>query len=121
MIHVDEIKRVVRERYAASLSSGCCGDGSSCCTSSAADPVRQEVEPELEGFVGPSLGCGGPLHYAELRSGEVVVDLGSGAGREVLLAAREIGPEGRAIGVDMTPEMIWTARENARQIGRAHV
>lgn len=112
MIHAQDIKRAVRERYASSLTSGCCG-GSSCCTTIGAEPACREAE--VEGFTGPSLGCGSPLAYAELRPGEIVADLGSGAGREVLLAAREIGPEGRAIGVDMTPEMIWTARENARR------
>lgn len=121
MIKADEIKRVVRDRYASSLASGCCGDGSSCCTTSTADPARQEVAPEVEGSIGPSLGCGTPLAYAELKTGEVVVDLGSGAGREVMLAARQVGQTGRAIGVDMTPEMIWTARENASRSAISNV
>ncbi|HET6781402.1 MAG TPA: arsenite methyltransferase [bacterium] len=106
MIHSDQIKRVVREHYAESLQTGCCGSGSSCC---GVEPVGDLA------ITGPALGCGTPLGYAELKRGETVIDLGSGAGREVLMAAREVGPEGHAIGVDMTPEMIATARENARR------
>ncbi|MBI2201517.1 MAG: arsenite methyltransferase [Armatimonadetes bacterium] len=113
MIRADEIKKAVREHYVRSLSTGCCGGGSSCC----ATTVDEEDRPgaDLEGLTGPSLGCGRPLGYAQLQPGEIVVDLGSGAGREVLLAAREVGPAGRAIGIDMTPEMVWRARENANQ------
>jgi SAM-dependent methyltransferase len=106
MIHTDQIKRVVREHYAQSLQTGCCGAGSACCG----------IEPAGDlALAGPALGCGTPLGYAELKAGETVLDLGSGAGREVLMAAREVGPDGHAIGVDMTPEMISTARENARR------
>ena len=112
MIRPDEIKMQVREHYAARVTSGssCCGDGeASCCA-----PTSAEM---IEGFDGPSLGCGTPLQYAAVRPGEVVVDLGSGAGRETLLAAREAGSAGRAVGIDMTPEMIDKARENARRTG----
>jgi arsenite methyltransferase len=113
MIRADEIRKVVREHYGARAAGGSCGcgaesaEGSACCGESRVGTI--------EGFVGPSLGCGTPLSYAELKPGETVVDLGSGAGREVLLAAREVGPEGRAIGIDMTAEMIATSRENARR------
>jgi len=106
MIHGDEIKRVVREHYAGSLQTGCCGAGSSCCGTEPAGDLA---------IAGPALGCGTPLGYAELQPGETVVDLGSGAGREVLMAAREVGPTGHAIGIDMTPEMVSTARGNARR------
>jgi SAM-dependent methyltransferase len=76
------------------------------------------MAPETpDGFVGPSLGFGSPLHYAAPRAGETVVDLGSGAGGDVLRAAQQVGPTGRAIGVDMTPEMIGKARDNARRLG----
>jgi SAM-dependent methyltransferase len=115
MIHPDAIKVQVREHYAARVTtgSGCCGSGDlSCCVSSPADTAGSSA---LVGFEGPALGCGAPLHHAAIRAGETVVDLGSGAGRETLLAAKEAGPEGRGIGVDMTPEMIARARENARQ------
>lgn len=106
MIHSDQIKRVVRAQYAESLQRGCCGTRPSCCATEPAEDLS---------ITGPALGCGTPLGYAELRPGETVVDLGSGAGREVLMAAREVGPGGQAIGVDMTPEMIAAARENARR------
>jgi SAM-dependent methyltransferase len=116
VIHPDTIKLQVREHYAARLStgSGCCGSGDdSCC----AAPVEAVGSTALQGFEGPALGCGTPLHHAAVRSGETVVDLGSGAGRETLLAATEVGPAGRGIGIDMTPEMIFRARENARKTG----
>lgn len=110
MISPDEIRMRVRDHYAGRASGGCCGDGVSVCCGAA------KTEP-LENFVGPSLGCGSPLEHAQLRPGEMVVDLGSGAGREVLLAARQVSSEGRAVGIDMTPEMIWRSRENALRTG----
>jgi len=67
------------------------------------------------------LGCGNPVAIASLRAGQVVLDLGSGAGFDAFLAAREVGPTGRVIGVDMTPEMVTKARANARKEGFAHV
>lgn len=111
MIARDEIKMHVRETYGRRAQSNCCG-GPACCTA--------ESSVEFEGFVGPSLGCGSPLEFAGVKPGETVVDLGSGAGGEVLLAARQVGPTGRAIGVDMTPEMISTARDNAARAGFAN-
>jgi SAM-dependent methyltransferase len=112
LIRPDEIKMQVREHYAARVTagSGCCAEGdASCCATPPAETV--------EGFDGPSLGCGTPLQYAKVQTGETVVDLGSGAGRETLLAARQAGPSGRAVGIDMTPEMIDKARDNARRTG----
>lgn len=109
MIRPDEIKMHVRQYYGARAAGGsCCGDDATadgCCGSDAAEA--------LEGVTGPSLGCGSPLEHARVRAGETVVDLGSGAGRETILAAKQAGDAGRAIGVDMTPEMIARARENA--------
>lgn len=107
MTHDDAIKLVVRERYASQTAAECCGSSDCCGT----------VQETLDGFVGPSLGCGGPLLYAAPCTGETVVDLGSGAGGDVLQAAQQVGQTGRAIGVDMTPEMIWRARENAQRLG----
>ena len=68
-----------------------------------------------------SLGCGNPVAVAELREGETVLDLGSGGGIDVLLSARRVGPTGRAIGVDMTDEMLDLARRNAAEAGAANV
>lgn len=110
MIRPDEIKQTVRDHYAGRASSG------GCCTESACCGAPQDA---VEDFLGPSLGCGTPLAYADVKTGETVIDLGSGAGGEVLRAAQQAGPSGRAIGVDMTPEMIWKARENARRHGVA--
>ena len=107
MIRGDEIRQVVREHYAGRTATGCCAD-TNCCDGTAKEG--------LQGFIGPSLGCGSPLAYAALQSGETVVDLGSGAGGDVLRAAQRVGSSGRAIGVDMTPEMIWKARQNARRL-----
>ncbi|MGH2403258.1 MAG: arsenite methyltransferase, partial [bacterium] len=111
MIAPDTIRLRVREHYRDALTSGSCGCGD-CCSADApaADPATAE-------FVGPSLGCGTPVVYADLQPGEVVVDLGSGVGGDVLRAARVVGPSGRGIGVDMTPEMVAAARANAVRTG----
>lgn len=114
-----------REATAAqgqAASSGCCG-GSSCCTAdapAAADALAQAIgysEEELQALpegANMGLSCGNPTALAELKPGEVVVDLGSGGGFDVFLAGRKVGPQGRAIGVDMTPEMLAKARRNSR-------
>ena len=110
-----QIKKAVIEGYAKiakQRSCGCCGGGDS------AEHVSQQIgysEEELE--IVPQganlgLGCGNPVATASLREGEVVVDLGSGAGFDCFLAARKVGKEGKVIGIDMTPEMIEKAREN---------
>ena len=115
MIRPDEIKIQVRRHYAARITdgSGCCGPArDACCGPAPAETV--------EGFDGPSLGCGMPLQHAAVQAGETVVDLGSGAGRETLLAAGAAGAAGRAVGIDMTPEMIDKARDNARHAGAAN-
>jgi SAM-dependent methyltransferase len=70
---------------------------------------------------GVSLGCGNPAAIGELQPGEVVLDLGSGGGIDCFLAARQVGPQGRVIGLDMTPEMIKLARRNAREVGATNV
>lgn len=115
MIPAEQIRRQVREHYARRITGGaCCGteSGTTCCSTPEAEA--------LEHFDGPNLGCGSPLEVAQVQPGETVVDLGSGAGREVLLAARQAGPLGRAIGIDMTPEMVRRARENAQRAGIAN-
>ena len=108
----------------ASHASGCCGDG--CCSDISGtyglelyDAATREGLPDAA--VLASLGCGNPVAVAELREGETVLDLGSGGGIDVLLSARRVGPTGRAIGVDMTDEMLALARRNAEEAGAANV
>ena len=118
-----QIKEVVREGYAkiAKQDSSCCAPVSSCCGSTdlAQDISKQIGYTDEELGVVPEganlgLGCGNPVALASLRQGETVLDLGSGAGFDCFLAAEKVGEKGRVIGVDMTPEMIEKARENAR-------
>ena len=111
---------VVRRKYASIASKGgsCCGPASSCCGGGAEDVARGLGYTEAELATLPEeanlgLSCGHPTAVAALRPGEVVLDLGSGAGLDAFLAAQRIGPEGRAIGVDMTPAMLARARANA--------
>ena len=115
-----DIKEAVRERYAeaAKSKSSCCG-GSDCCSDP--DPITRDLYDELQRSDVPaaaleaSLGCGNPTALAELAEGEAVLDLGSGGGIDVILSARRVGPAGRAIGVDMTDEMLALARRNAAE------
>ncbi len=118
-----KIKQEVKNRYAsiALQGGGCCGGGGGCCSSEPQTVSLVDYGPleAAEGNLG--LGCGLPTLYAGIGAGDTVLDLGSGAGVDVFLAARAVGPEGRVIGVDMTPEMIARARENALKSGYANV
>ena len=118
-------REAVREKYAMAARKASAG-GSGCCGPSAeegCDPVTSDLYGETETAGVParaleaSLGCGNPTALAELREGEVVLDLGSGGGVDVILSARRVGPSGRAYGVDMTDEMLDRARSNAREAG----
>ena len=132
MTETKDVKTSVREHYAAVVrgNTSCCGPtpaSSSCCGSSAPTAISKAIgysDAELgavpEG-ANLGLGCGNPLAFAALKEGDVVVDLGSGAGFDCFLAARRVGPEGRVIGVDMTPEMLDRARANAAKDGIANV
>jgi arsenite methyltransferase len=104
----EKIREAVRERYAEAATAGPEPDGCGCggCDCGASSSP---------------LGCGNPTEVAELRDGEVVLDLGSGGGQDVLLSARRVGPSGRAYGLDMTDEMLSLARENQRQAGIENV
>ena len=93
----------------ARKQSSCCGPGSSCCDDRKTYTVADHPVPEAE----LGLSCGNPVAFSRLRSGDVVLDLGSGAGKDVFLAAEKVGAGGRVIGVDMTPEMLALARKNA--------
>lgn len=117
-----EIKKAVKEGYAqiAKQGSCCCGPANSCCGSTdLAQNISKSIgytDKELETIpegANLGLGCGNPVALASLREGETVLDLGSGAGFDCFLAADRVGETGRVIGVDMTPEMIEKARENA--------
>jgi len=126
-----DIRSVVRSKY-GELAKGTstCGCGPSCCGGGAGSAGAKIAEhigygadelaviPEGANL---GLGCGNPLAHAAVKAGDVVLDLGSGAGMDAFLAAREVGPAGRVIGVDMTPEMVERARENARRAGIANV
>jgi arsenite methyltransferase len=126
----DQVRGAVRGRYAeiATLQAGsCCGGGSSCCgpsemasTSAAIGYSAEELAAVPEGS-NLGLGCGNPQAIAALKPGETVLDLGSGAGFDCFLAARQVGERGRVIGVDMTPDMLSRARANAEQGGYANV
>jgi SAM-dependent methyltransferase len=111
----DSIRENVRERYAAAAKrgGGCCGSdvfGSTLYDDATADGVP-------EAAVNASLGCGVPTAVADLHDGETVLDLGSGAGADVFISARRVGPTGKAIGLDMTDEMLELARANAAEAG----
>jgi arsenite methyltransferase len=127
-----DIRETVRERYAAAATSatsgeGCCGGGPATCSPADEtgvfgrglyDEAHREAVPD--DVVNASLGCGVPTAVADLHAGETVLDLGSGAGADVLISARRVRPTGRAIGLDMTDEMLALARENAERSGIAN-
>jgi arsenite methyltransferase len=144
MAELTKIRDSVRARYAAAAKAAAtpeapCGCGtttaeSTCCGAEVAftDRSGNQVfggalygEAELDGApataVGASLGCGVPTAVADLHEGETVLDLGSGGGADVLISARRVGPSGRAIGLDMTDEMLELAGANAREAGVANV
>lgn len=127
-----KIQEIVRERYgkaAENVRSGsvgsCCGGGSNALE--AVDPITRDLYEagELAGLpedaFQASLGCGNPTALAELREGEIVLDLGSGGGIDVLLSAKRVGPTGKAYGLDMTDEMLALARENQAKAGATNV
>lgn len=117
----EEIMKKVREGYGqiAAQGTSCCGSGTPCCCGSSGDTLSTTMgytPGELNAIpqgADLGLGCGNPTALASLREGEVVLDLGSGAGIDCFLAARKVGKTGKVIGVDMTPQMLERARENA--------
>ncbi|HEY7519742.1 MAG TPA: arsenite methyltransferase [Methylomirabilota bacterium] len=125
-----ELKDLVKEKYGQAALRVTSGQASSCgstCSGEAADPITSNLygcgeTAELPAeAVAASLGCGNPTALAELHAGEVVLDLGSGGGIDVLLSAKRVGPTGKAYGLDMTDEMLALARENQRRAGVANV
>ena len=125
-----EIREAVRARYAEAARAAASGTGTPCCGPAAADGEAEvfgarlydagEAEGATAESVAASLGCGVPTAVADLHPGETVLDLGSGAGADVLISAHRVGPTGRAIGLDMTGEMLALARANAARAGVAN-
>jgi arsenite methyltransferase len=127
------VKDVVKEKYGQAALRVVSGEGNACCGSSPSsccsggDPITSDLYDQLqkdelpEAAVLASLGCGNPTALAQLSPGEVVLDLGSGGGIDVLLSAKRVGPTGKAYGLDMTDEMLALARENQRKAGVGNV
>ena len=126
------VKEIVQEKYGEAARRVTSGAGSSCCGASACcdtdvDPITSDLYDEAQKSGLPqeavlaSLGCGNPTALAALNHGEIVLDLGSGGGIDVLLSARRVGPTGKAYGLDMTDDMLALARENQRKAGVQNV
>jgi arsenite methyltransferase len=126
------IKQLVIKTYsAAAVNASCCAAPSSCCAPETSTVSLLEAgkrlgysEEELKMGLGEAnlgLGCGNPHAIADLKEGETVLDLGSGAGFDAFLSTMKIGPNGYVIGVDMTPEMVAKAKENAQRLGIKNV
>src|SRR5215469_16732847 len=125
-----DIKQIVKAKYgeaarsvtATQSEASCCGSSPSCCdpiTSKLYDAAQTKDLPETA--VLASLGCGNPTALADLKPGEVVLDLGSGGGIDVLLSAKRVGATGKAYGLDMTDDMLALANENKRKAGVTNV
>ena len=125
-----DVKKIVREGYARIARGGgsCCSSGGSCCGSAGmTESISKKIgysDEELTSVpegANLGLGCGNPVALAALKEGDVVLDLGSGAGFDCFLAANKVGSGGKVIGVDMTPDMLEKARENAHKGGYTNV
>jgi SAM-dependent methyltransferase len=124
------IQEAVKQKYgeaakrAASGGTACCGGGTEL---SSCDPITKDIYSDAEKgalpekAVAASLGCGNPTALAKLQPGEVILDLGSGGGIDVILSAKRVGPTGKAYGLDMTDEMLALAHENQKKAGVANV
>src|SRR4051794_100059 len=129
--HMDAIKEVVQQKYGQAALQARTGAQASCgCGTSSGcgpDPITSNLYDDAQAAAIPtealltSLGCGNPTALAELRAGEIVLDLGSGGGIDVLLSARRVGPTGKAYGLDMTDDMLALARRNADEAGVTNV
>lgn len=123
----DQIKKEVRQQYASIVTASKKAD-SGCCSSSCCAPENDlsfaDDYSVLEGYVEDAdfnLGCGLPTEYAKIKEGDTVLDLGSGAGNDAFIARRIVGENGYVIGVDMTPEMVFKARENKAKMSYENV
>src|SRR5689334_12116771 len=129
----EQLREQVRQRYGqaalrvTSGDAGCCGAETGCCGGGEKDAITSDLYSALEAQEVPSeallasLGCGNPTALAQLHPGEVVLDLGSGGGIDVLLSAKRVGPTGFAYGLDMTDEMLALAEANRAQAGATNV
>ena len=117
-----DIKKIVKDAYKEIATSGC---GCSCGCNSAKNISKSigysDEELKIAGEANLGLGCGNPLAFGKIKEGDIVLDLGSGAGIDAILAAKKVGDKGKVIGVDMTEEMIEKAKENARKQGVKNV
>ena len=118
------IHEAVREHYAERIktNTSCCGGSTDCCSTSDSSLYPADLLTTLPaGESAVSYGCGDPITLASLEPGQIVLDLGSGAGLDCFFAAKKVGPTGRVIGVDMTPEMIERATASAQRMGITNV
>src|SRR5919204_3925363 len=126
-----DLKDVVKDKYGKAALRVTAGGDASCCESAASRGERDPITSNLYGCgetsevpaeaVAASLGCGNPTALARLNPGDVVLDLGSGGGIDVLLSAKRVGPAGKAYGLDMTDEMLALARKNQTEAGLENV
>lgn len=124
MKNEQELKDIVKERYARIAEQGKAENASSCCgattTSNKVYNIMMDDYAETDGYVADAdlgLGCGLPTEFAKIKKGDTVIDLGSGAGNDCFVARHETGAEGKVIGIDFTPIMIEKARANAEKLG----
>ncbi len=119
----DQVRESVSNAYANAVrdTGGCCGGNGDCATATLAGYSQETLTGIPGDAVNHAFGCGNPLSYASVEPGSTVLDLGSGAGIDILLAARRVGPAGRVIGVDMTDEMLDRARRNIAESGLTNV
>src|SRR6188508_2524286 len=122
-----EIKELVREKYSQIASQSKNQNARSCCGATGCGDVYNIMADDytkLEGYnpdADLGLGCGLPIHFAKIKKGDVVIDLGSGAGNDAFVARHEVGETGKVIGIDFTPAMIDKARANAEKLGLHNV
>ena len=130
-MQTEDLKQAVKAKYGRAArrvaGGGCCGGNKAVAIEACPDPITAHLYADSQAGEVPaeallaSLGCGNPTALAELKPGEIVLDLGSGGGIDVLLSARRVAPRGKAYGLDMTDEMLALARENQRKAGIANV
>lgn len=124
-LKADDVRSVVREHYGniargtnSGCAPGCCSSTGTAAATLGYEAGQTEAVPEGADL---GLGCGNPTAIASLREGETVLDLGAGAGFDCFIAAHQVGPRGRVIGVDMTADMVARARENARKVNATNI